>query len=193
MQRILPDKMAYAVDHVGLELFVPPTQVASVRAKAEELPRLELSELDLQWLQVLSEGWAYPLRGFMKEHELLQSQHFGCLVQDVFINQTVPIVLALSTADKQRLAPEGQAQARPSDVALVHKGAVVAVLREPEYYPHRKEERVCHTFGTTNTDHPSIRVRLRVFTSRSECPLKQYKYCTSLPYSYTQWGTQWSS
>ena len=105
---------------------------------------------------MLSEGWAYPLRGFMRERELLQSLHFGCLVQDVFINQTVPIVLALSTADKQRLAPESPSAA--GDVALVYRGAIVAVLRAPEYYPHRKEERVCHTFGTTNAEHPSIKV-----------------------------------
>ena len=158
VQHILPSGVAYAVDHVGLELFVPVAQVARVRAEAEGLPRLELSELDLQWVQVLSEGWAYPLRGFMRERELLQSLHFGCLVQDVFINQTVPIVLALSTADKQRLAPDSGDERRAGDVALVYRGAVVAVLRAPEYYPHRKEERVCHTFGTTSAEHPSIKV-----------------------------------
>ena len=163
VQHILPSGLSYAVDHVGLELFVPTAQVARVRAEAEALPRLELSELDLQWVQVLSEGWAYPLRGFMRERELLQSLHFGCLVQDVFINQTVPIVLALSTADKQRLAPDAGTEQRAGDVALVYRGAVVAVLRAPEYYPHRKEERVCHTFGTTNAEHPSIKVRLCLF------------------------------
>lgn len=38
----------------------------------ETLPSLEISQIDLQWVQVLSEGWASPLRGFMREREYLQ-------------------------------------------------------------------------------------------------------------------------
>ena len=34
----------------------------------------------MQWVQVLAEGWATPLTGFMREREFLQSQHFGCLL-----------------------------------------------------------------------------------------------------------------
>ena len=37
-------------------------------------------QLDLQWTQVLAEGWASPLGGFMREREFLQCQHFGCLL-----------------------------------------------------------------------------------------------------------------
>jgi 3'-phosphoadenosine 5'-phosphosulfate synthase len=33
---------------------------------------LEINELDLQWVQVLSEGWATPLTGFMREDQFLQ-------------------------------------------------------------------------------------------------------------------------
>lgn len=40
--------------------------------EAVTLPRLNISKLDLQWVQVLSEGWATPLRGFMREDEYLQ-------------------------------------------------------------------------------------------------------------------------
>ena len=31
-------------------------------------------------MQVLAEGWATPLKGFMREREYLQSQHFGLLL-----------------------------------------------------------------------------------------------------------------
>ena len=31
-------------------------------------------------MQVLSEGWATPLNGFMREREYLQCQHFGLLL-----------------------------------------------------------------------------------------------------------------
>jgi len=60
-------------------------------------------QVDLQWVQVLAEGWASPLTGFMREREFLQSQHFGCLLDGGVTNQSIPIVLAVSTADKQRL------------------------------------------------------------------------------------------
>ena len=42
------------------------------KAEAETLPSVEINEIDLQWVQVLSEGWASPLQGFMTESEYLQ-------------------------------------------------------------------------------------------------------------------------
>lgn len=49
--------------------------------EASTYPRLEVSKLDLQWIQVLAEGWATPLRGFMRENEYLQVLFFGGLVE----------------------------------------------------------------------------------------------------------------
>uniref|UniRef100_A0A8D2MBS6 adenylyl-sulfate kinase n=1 Tax=Zonotrichia albicollis TaxID=44394 RepID=A0A8D2MBS6_ZONAL len=63
-----------------LELFVPEDKLSSVRAEAEKLPALEITKLDLQWVQVLSEGWATPLTGFMREAEYLQVLHFDTLL-----------------------------------------------------------------------------------------------------------------
>ncbi len=57
--------------------------------------------------QVLSEGWATPLKGFMREREFLQCQHFACLMDDGLSNQSVPIVLPVETTDKERLEKEG--------------------------------------------------------------------------------------
>lgn len=37
-------------------------------------------QLDRQWVQVLAEGWASPLKGFMREREFLQVMHFGNLL-----------------------------------------------------------------------------------------------------------------
>jgi len=45
------------------ELFVRPDEVAQVKAEAEFLPSVEIGEVDLQWVQVLAEGWATPLTG----------------------------------------------------------------------------------------------------------------------------------
>lgn len=37
-------------------------------------------QVDMQWVQVLAEGWATPLNGFMREREFLQCLHFDCLL-----------------------------------------------------------------------------------------------------------------
>lgn len=69
----------------------------------------------------------------------------------VDVNQSVPIVLAVSTADKERL--DGN-----FSITLRHKGEPLAILRRPEFYFHRKEERCGWQFGTTNRNHPSVKM-----------------------------------
>lgn len=68
------------------ELFVPHNNVDNVKKEAESLAYVDITKLDLQWLQVLSEGWASPLRGFMREQEYLQCQHFSCLLDGNVVN-----------------------------------------------------------------------------------------------------------
>lgn len=132
-------------------LQVPDDQVATLTAEAGTLPSVEISKLDLQWVQVLGEGWATPLSGFMKEREYLQSLHFGCLVDGGVINQSVPIVLPVSTEDKDRLCESAA-------IALKYQGTPVAILRDPEFFEHRKEERVSRQFGISHPDHPYIKM-----------------------------------
>nr|XP_039320977.1 bifunctional 3'-phosphoadenosine 5'-phosphosulfate synthase 2 isoform X3 [Saimiri boliviensis boliviensis] len=138
------------------ELFVPENKLDQVRVEAETLPSLSITKLDLQWVQVLSEGWATPLKGFMREKEYLQVMHFGTLLggmvlPDGVINMSIPIVLPLSTEDKTRL--EGC-----SKFVLAYGGRRVAVLRDPEFYEHRKEERCSRVWGTTCAKHPHIKM-----------------------------------
>ena len=45
-----------------------------------------------------------------------------------------------------------------SAVALAFNGKLVSIMRRPEFYPHRKEERCARTFGTTDENHPMIKV-----------------------------------
>ncbi|XP_014226071.1 bifunctional 3'-phosphoadenosine 5'-phosphosulfate synthase isoform X2 [Trichogramma pretiosum] len=150
-KRVIPQDVTPSDGRVP-ELFVPASRLAEVRAEAEkQLPGLELTDYDAQWLQVLSEGWAAPLQGFMREDQYLQVQHLKCLVYDgKEVNQSVPIVLPVSDKDKDRL------EAASADVALLHRGRAVAVLRSPEFYRHRREERCAWQFGTTNRGHPSV-------------------------------------
>lgn len=76
--------------------------------------------------------------------------HFNCINDGAATsNQSVPIVLAISSADKARL--DGQ-----SAITLRYAGRPVAILRAPEFFEHRKEERCARQFGTTHPDHPYI-------------------------------------
>jgi len=133
------------------ELFVPSDKKAAAQQEAEALPAVEITKLDLQWTQVLAEGWATPLSGFMREREYLQSQHFGCLLDGGVTNQSVPIVLPIKTADKERL--DGC-----SAFTLKYGDKRIAILRKPEFYPHNKEERCSRQFGTANQGHPYIKM-----------------------------------
>jgi len=132
------------------ELFVVKEMVEEVRKEANKMPGLDITKVDLQWVQVLSEGWARPLKGFMREREYLQTQHFNCLLDSSVTNQSVPIVLPLTTLEKQRM--EGI-----NDICLTYQGVGKAILRNIEFYEHRKEERCARQFGTTNPNHPYIK------------------------------------
>ncbi|KYM92540.1 Bifunctional 3'-phosphoadenosine 5'-phosphosulfate synthase [Atta colombica] len=135
-----------------LELFVEEDRLDDIRKEIKTLPIVEIGKLDVQWLQVLAEGWAAPLKGFMRENEYLQVQHFNCLYENgISINQSIPIVLAVSTSDKERCFDA---------IALIlrYQDKDLAVLRNPEFYFHRKEERCCRQFGTNNRRHPYVRL-----------------------------------
>lgn len=70
------------------ELFVPKHLLERSKAEAESLESVEISDIDLQWVQVLAEGWATPLKGFMREREYLQCMHFGCLLDGNIFSST---------------------------------------------------------------------------------------------------------
>merc|ERR1712029_548712 len=129
------------------ELFVQPESKDEALAEAESLPSVDISTLDMEWLQVLSEGWASPMR----ESEFLQCQHFNCLLTDGVTNQSIPIVLPVSTRDKERLQES-------ESFTLKYNGKAMAILRKPEFYEHRKEERCARQFGTTHKEHPYIKM-----------------------------------
>ncbi|KAJ1365051.1 hypothetical protein KIN20_025265, partial [Parelaphostrongylus tenuis] len=93
------------------------------------MPTIELGPIDVQWLQVLSEGWATPLPGFMRERQYLQTLHFGQLLdlkeedcvswrtansfkdddtKDPWqlnepINQSIPIVLPITEEQRKNI------------------------------------------------------------------------------------------
>ena len=90
---------------------------------------------------MLSEGWASPLTGFMREKELLQCMHFATLLDDGVVNQSVAIVLPVSTEDKLRLEGENA-------IALTFQGK--SVSRFTCYVVHDSITQYCkHTHTHT--------------------------------------------
>ena len=102
------------------ELFVAREIVEEARAEAEKMPGVKV---DLQRVQVLIEG-------LMREKQFLHTQHCNCLLDSAVTNQSVHIVLAVTTMDKQRV--EGN-----TDLVLRYRGVAKAVLRNVKFYEHR--------------------------------------------------------
>ncbi|KAH7687012.1 3'-phosphoadenosine 5'-phosphosulfate synthase protein [Dioscorea alata] len=135
-----------------VELVVPEMERAGRKMEAEAMPKVRIGRVDLEWVHVVSEGWASPLRGFMREDQYLQSLHFNSLRMEdgSVVNMSLPIVLAIGDDDKERV---GGAR----DVALVGpNGDLVAILRRIEIYKHNKEERIARTWGTTAPGLPYV-------------------------------------
>ncbi|KAK4755537.1 hypothetical protein SAY87_009294 [Trapa incisa] len=128
-----------------VDLRVEPSKKDEKRIEAVALPKVKLSRIDLEWVHVLSEGWASPLSGFMRESEFLQTLHFNSLRLDdgSVVNMSVPIVLAIDDSQKQRIGDSKKIALIGSD------NNPVAILSNVEIYKHPKEERIARTWGTT--------------------------------------------
>merc|ERR1719181_1498957 len=63
---------------------VAPGDRAKKLAEAATLPKVLMTDIDINWLQVIGEGWASPLKGFMREGPLLQALHFNSLLIDTW-------------------------------------------------------------------------------------------------------------
>ncbi|KAL7539751.1 hypothetical protein ACHAXR_009573 [Thalassiosira sp. AJA248-18] len=161
-----------------IDLHVPEHDRAARMEEAKTLPKVLITDLDLNWLQVIGEGWAAPLKGFMREGTLLEVLHFNSILVDPFnltenyamhssttnfeefkshrppdrVSMSVPITLSCTgyTKDAIESSPHNA-------VALTSQmGNIIAILRNPEIYPNRKEEIVTRMFGVIDPGHPYI-------------------------------------
>jgi 3'-phosphoadenosine 5'-phosphosulfate synthase len=174
----LPNGLPYPDGDEIVDLLVPKSQVAAKTAEAGTLPKALLTDIDVNWLQTIAEGWAAPLKGFMREGALLQTIHFNSMLVDPFnvtgskainemqtnfldfksvppkrVSMSVPIVLPITAFTKKAIESSSK-----SAVALVNKhGETLAILRRPEIYLNRKEEIVSRLFGVIDNGHPYIK------------------------------------
>jgi 3'-phosphoadenosine 5'-phosphosulfate synthase len=110
---------------VLVDVIVPESERGSKTLEAESLPKARLAKIDVEWVHVISEGWASPLKGFMRENEYLQSLHFNSLRMEnrTVVNMSLPIVLAIDDETKESIGSS-------KDVGLVGpEGDLLAILR----------------------------------------------------------------
>ncbi|XVF63716.1 hypothetical protein PTKIN_Ptkin09bG0108500 [Pterospermum kingtungense] len=137
---------------VLVDLVVPESEREAKTVEAQSMPKVRLTKIDVEWVHVISEGWASPLKGFMREDEYLQSLHFNSLrLKDgSVVNMSLPIVLAMDDETKEGVGSS-------SAVTLVGPdGDSIAILRSIQIYKHNKEERMARTWGTTAPGLPYI-------------------------------------
>lgn len=173
----LPMGLPYPDGDEIIDLHMTPEKARAARKLAETLPKALLTDIDLNWLQTVAEGWAAPLRGFMREGTLLQTMHFNSILVDPLnitgskgmneqqtdfldfktvppkrVSMSVPIVLPCTDFTKDMIESSGK-----KSVALVTKhGNFVGLLHNPEIYANRKEEIVSRIFGVIDFKHPYI-------------------------------------
>ena len=175
----LPEGLPYPDGDEIIDLHVPVSKVSALKDEADKLPKVLLNDIDVNWLQTIGEGWAAPLKGFMREGTLLQTIHFNSILVDPYnitgnkainemqtdfmgfdkiappkrVSMSVPIVLPCTSYTKDAIESSGK-----KAVALMNKhGKLLGVLRNPEIYANRKEEIVSRIFGVIDMGHPYIK------------------------------------
>jgi 3'-phosphoadenosine 5'-phosphosulfate synthase len=176
--KVTPPGLPNPDGDIMIDLHVPQELQASRRQEAETLPKVLLTDIDLNWLQTVGEGWAAPLKGFMREGALLETLHFNSILVDPFnitgnqlrletktdfahfpefpprdrVSMPIPITLSITDFTKGQVEGSGK-----TDVALVTRmGHTVAIMRDVEIYGNRKEEIVTRMYGVIDRGHPYI-------------------------------------
>ncbi|KAK0399257.1 hypothetical protein QR680_002963 [Steinernema hermaphroditum] len=130
------------------------SEVKDYNSRAAEMPKIELGEIDVQWLQCLFYGQLLDTERdcTVPSDGSIQIRKDGLRHEPM--NQSVPIVLPIDASTKSAISLDGSLA---KEIALIRNGEVLAILCDPEVYPHRKNERVCRTYGTNDNRHPGVK------------------------------------
>lgn len=124
---------------------------AEALERAESLPSILLSDLNLADLEMIANGAMSPLTGFMGEADYKSVVHTMRLANG--LPWTIPVTLAVSSDEAERINI-GQ------EVALVEQRAegehVLAILTVSEKYAYDREAEAREVYKTTETAHPGV-------------------------------------
>jgi len=120
-------------------------------SEANNLPVIDLDMHTVQYLQTISEGWVYPLEGFMNELQLLQSLHMKTVTDKhgKIHLMSVPITCHVTTEQKEKLTGKSAVALKCSAIS----DKVLAVMHKPVFFSNRKEEICTRTFGCASMKH----------------------------------------
>eukprot|EP00756_Hemistasia_phaeocysticola_P033381 Hpha_TRINITY_DN16462_c3_g2::TRINITY_DN16462_c3_g2_i1::g.161911::m.161911/K13811/PAPSS; 3'-phosphoadenosine 5'-phosphosulfate synthase len=150
-----------------------------------ELLPVQVRDVEVQWIQVIAEGWAAPFKGPMRESALVQTLHFNSVLFDATDKTGVAGASGYGgptnfgdTESAAKLAASGDRVSSPvplivpvskqvknlikwkkaKRVLLVSPaGEPLAILKDPEVYDFRKEELVTRHWGSWDPDHPYVK------------------------------------
>jgi sulfate adenylyltransferase len=132
-----------------ITLLVAESDYAAEKARADSLPKVEISSREFGDLIMLGIGGFTPLNGFMNKADW----------EGVCVNMhmqsglfwPIPITLSTDTANADSLATG-------TDVALTFNGESVGILSLEEKYTIDKAWECEHVYTTTDLEHPGVKM-----------------------------------
>jgi len=121
---------------------------AEESARHDQLVSVEVDEHQVQYLQTVGEGWAYPLKRFMNEMELLECMQMRTVTDDSGKRHLLSCPITMHISEQQKKALETQ-----DSFAIRYKGVVYAVVHKPQFFANRKEEICSRVFGCMDPNH----------------------------------------
>ena len=124
-------------------------------AEADAFSKLKTLDIDIhqaQYLQTIGDGWAFPLKGFMNELELLQCLEMKTIADSVGTRHLMSCPITQPVTAEQKAELEGQDAIAIKCTAISND--VLAVISKPVFFENRKEEICSRTFGTWSQNHP---------------------------------------
>jgi 3'-phosphoadenosine 5'-phosphosulfate synthase len=121
---------------------------AEKMAMAKTLPRVDIDEMQVQYLQTIADGWAFPLKRFMNELELLESIQMKTVTDENGEVHLLSCPITMHVKEEQKVALEQEKK-----IAIWYKDECYAVINEPCFFENRKEEIVSRVFGVFSGEH----------------------------------------
>jgi sulfate adenylyltransferase len=129
------------------ERLLPEAEREAAGARAAALPTVPLSPRQLADLELLAGGALSPLTGFMGRAD------YTAVVEEMRLADgtvwPLPVTLAVDRAAARALHGA-------EEVALVHEGRPLALLRLHEVYEYDKEREARLVYGTDDARHPGV-------------------------------------
>jgi sulfate adenylyltransferase len=119
----------------------------AVQERAAELPKIDLSPMNLSDLELIATGAMSPLTGFMGQAD------YERVVTELRLSNnllwSIPVKLAVDEQTAGTITID-------QEVALCEDGSILAVMEVTEKYTYDKRREAELVYGTTDEEHPGV-------------------------------------